>query len=499
MAARFTEEWMDADRAGAAETASVPGVRKKKNRQREMPYTQAAKRLRQAEAARTEAAFDLYGLGDVPLDAQQGRELAERGREAVRQTERLYADYLALERERAEAQLLYNDYRMDQFQRRSQNRGDLAKERYQAEKEYAAQVQAAGDVLMKRPQVRDWGGRDDKIGEYRGLQQGLRMNSDALALGAPLPDDFPERTERLHTLHRQLEQMDAAAGNGPMAYSGQDRVGSVLVGTGMNIAADLAGTAGTVGEAYGREQLLEQTWGMDQAIRDYRWGEDRNRISREVMEAEERSHRSWKRVTDAADRLGDEAARDLERAKGDLSKLGRAGVDIAEKAIELGFDTAVGAMTGGGSTAARFRTLAPQLARTFGAAAQEARRDGADNDQQMMYGSVKGGMEVLPNVLIRITKSIPDKNTAYKTMKKAVKRLSRSQTGTVLLKALGSGAGEALQEGLKPTIKQIYQEDIPMAENSSNIDPADILYAALIGFTVGMLEGGAETAQNSLR
>ena len=28
---------------------------------------------------------------------------------------------------------------------------------------------------------------------------------------------------------------------------------------------------------------------------------------------------------------------------------------------------------------------------------------------------------------------------------------------------------------------------------------ADILYAGLIGFTVGLLEGGAETVQNSLR
>ena len=291
-----------------------------------------------------------------------------------------------------------------------------------------------------------------------------------------------------------------------MAYSGQDRVGSVLVGTGMNIAVDLAGTAGTVGEAYGREQLLEQTWGMDQAIRDYRWGEDRDRISREVMEAEERSHRSWKRVTDAADRLGDEASRDLERAKGGLSKLGRAGVDIAEKAIELGFDTGVGYLSGGMSKATWGKDLAtagsriiPQIVRTFGAAAQEAKRNGASLDEQVLSGSAKSGVEGFTHILFNVMERIPDKRNAYVTMQKTVNRLAKSQTGTVLLKALGSGAGEALQEGLKPTIKQIYQEDIPMAENSSNIDPADILYAALIGFTVGMLEGGAETAQNSLR
>ena len=38
-----------------------------------------------------------------------------------------------------------------------------------------------------------------------------------------------------------------------------------------------------------------------------------------------------------------------------------------------------------------------------------------------------------------------------------------------------------------------------MVKTISNIDPADILYAGLIGFTVGLLEGGAETGQNRLR
>ena len=89
-----------------------------------------------------------------------------------------------------------------------------------------------------------------------------------------------------------------------------------------------------------------------------------------------------------------------------------------------------------------------------------------------------------------------NKSPENRVVRNTVKRLIKSPTGTILLKALGSGAGEAVQGLLEPFIKQIYQEDIPMAENSSNIDPADILYAGLIGFTVGLLYGGAETAQS---
>ena len=216
----------------------------------------------------------------------------------------------------------------------------------------------------------------------------------------------------------------------------------------------------------------------------------------------------WRRITDAADRLGDEAARDLERARGGLSGLGRAGVDIAEKAIELGFDTAVGAMTGGGSTTARFRTLAPQLARMFGAAAQEARRDGADLDQQMLYGSTMGGLEVLPSVIFNSLKDVFDRSTANKITDEVVGKLITSPSTVAVLQILTMGVGGAaemwISKKLEPIVKSLYQEtmldpaDI-VKGNMNTFDSSELLYEAFVGFALGMLEGGGEAVKNHSR
>ena len=314
--------------------------------------------------------------------------------------------------------------------------------------------------------------------------------------------------EELLSLRQQLREGDEAAGNGVRDYTLADRTGSVLVGTAKKIGSSLGSFVGTVGESYGKEQILEQTRNMDQTLLDHRLGEDLTQRARELQEAADASHTTWQRVTDAADRLGGSAAADLERARGGLSKYGQVGVDVAENLIEMGFDAAAAYMTGGASGLASDSKLIPLVIRTFGSSAQEARKHHANLDQQILYGTVKGGTKVLTDKLFDMLARVCGNGKADDTVKTVIINLAESQTGEALLWTLYKGTknavGEFVYAIMDPLTKAIYQDFNPNTldtENGywSNIDPSELLYDVLIGAAVGMLKSGAESIGESVR
>ena len=295
-----------------------------------------------------------------------------------------------------------------------------------------------------------------------------------------------------------------AAGNGVRDYTFGDRADSVLGGTMKNIASGFASTAGTLGEQYGRLQRMEEAREMDQLLapletfggRALTGGiRDSNQLFREEQESV--SHTTWASVTAAADRLGEDAAKDLRRAKEGLSKFRQAGIDVSEYAIEKGFDAAVGALTGGSNLPAVF-------VRTFGDAARESRRVGVSLDEQVLYGTAKGGVRVLTD---KIAKFCGTEN-AESTANEVINKLVDSPTGKSFLKVLFNGGSEFAEELLNgivdPLMKSIYQGiGVSPADNGngywSNIDFSELVYEALIGFTVGMLEGGTDTVRIHFR
>lgn len=379
--------------------------------------------------------LNLMGLGDAPLDAQQGRALMQTGQE-----------------------------------------------------------------LMTEPEINDWAGRNEMIGEYRGLQTAQNMGATDAALPSSILARQAEQSDRMHELRNQLEQGDIAAGNGPMSYSAQDRTGSVLAGTGMNIASGLASAAGTAGEAVARGQMMEQAGNMDQAMLDARFGEDTTQKVQEAIDAAEADRGRWQKITDAADRLGESATAELNKAKNGLSKLGQAGVDISENLLEMGFDVGAAAVTGAGS-------LVPMFARTFGSAASEARKDGASLDEQILYGTVKGGIEVLTEKMFDGLAGIYGKGAADDVVEKAIGKLAKTSEGATFLRLISSGAGEGVEEFvsgiLEPLASAVYK-DVPLNPFKkdgywSNIDREELLYSVLIGAAIGALGGGASiaTGQNA--
>ena len=405
--------------------------------------------------------LNIFGLGDTPLDASQGRALMQTGQE-----------------------------------------------------------------LMTEPEINDWAGRNEMIGEYRGLQAAQNMGATDAALPSSILARQAEQSDRMAELRKQLEQGDIAAGNGPMSYSAQDRTGSVLAGTGMNIASGLTSAAGTIGEAAGRSQRMEEEQNREQlfAPADV-LGFDTDRAREAAQQASEaetaNAHEKWETVRAAADQIGEEGAEALQTAKNGLSKLGQVGVDISENMIEMGFDMAVGAATGGSS-------LIPMFARTFGSAASEARKDGASLDEQILYGTTKAGIEVLTEKMFDGLAGVYGKGAADEITEKLIGKLAKSKEGATMLRVLFSGGGEMIEEFvsslLDPLAKSTYQkitapnlagfgvtealsaedaraltEEMSKPGYFSNVDVSDMLYSGLVGFLIGSVGGGASiaTGQNA--
>ena len=206
-------------------------------------------------------------------------------------------------------------------------------------------------------------------------------------------------------------------------------------------------------------------------------------------------HQSIKPLYDYADRLGENAARDIEEAKAGLGKLGRAGVDIAENLLQMGMDAAVGVVTGGGG-------LPSMFLRSAGSSARDARLQGADFGQQVAYGTVKGGIEVLTEKLADGLAGIYGKGAADEFTEKVISRLAKTDTGRSLLRLISGATGEGVEEFvsnlLSPFADAIYKTDEAgnrkgvgqlYSELVSPEGREEMLYDFLIGAAVGLLGG----------
>lgn len=331
----------------------------------------------------------------------------------------------------------------------------------------------------RAPETVNWQGRDDLLKEYRRLRA---------AYDPANPEG--EVNDRMQEVLRQLREGDEAAGNEARDYTWGDRATSVISGAAQNIGSSLANAASTVGQSYGRTAMMEQAGNMDQALRDIRFGENTSENVRAAMEAADEGNRAWEGLTATADRLGAAAAEDLERAKGGLSGLGRAGVDIAENVLEMGFDAAVGTVTGGGS-------LGSMFLRTLGSGAAEARNAGAGLDEQILYGTVKGGIEVATEKMFDGVAKIYGKGAADDIVENAIRKLSNNRTGRTFLRVLSNAGGEGVEELvsglLEPVAQYIYKGEL------GDLDPSELLYGVLMGAAIGTLGGVTSivTGQNA--
>lgn len=233
------------------------------------------------------------------------------------------------------------------------------------------------------------------------------------------------------------------------------------------------------------------TPGMRQQIQD-----SIDRMNAEISEWESQDSLT-NRLYRVADRMQDESAAYQQSAKSGLGKVGGMVVDAATSMGQSTIDGLIGAATGTG--------MLPFAARAFGGATQEARRGGADLDQQMLYGSTEAAKEYISERIFGLT--LPQKligkagiggldGIVKRSIRKAVSKIE-SDFGQKavggLLTWVASGVTEGLEEGAGDLI-----ENILINPNFRSWDPdtrtteekfSDAFYDMLVGGLSGLMGG----------
>ena len=337
-----------------------------------------------------------------------------------------------------------------------------------------AQQQKPG--IFEKPEVKTTPERDALIEQ---LKQTPYDSSEYAGwatdeMSAAQIQDFSKRNEILE----KLRAIDQELGNGEMDYTALDRAGSVFSNANYQIASGLTNAAGTV------------TRGIGEAINSATGGEKGQKVM-DVGTA----------MQNMSDNMSAAAQQDVERAKNGLSRFGQAGVDIATNVIQMGFDAAVGAATGGGS-------LASMFLRSAGNSMQQARNEGASTAQQLLYGGVSGGIEVLTEKIADGVAGIYGKGAADDITESLIRKLSDSDFGRSALRlisgAVSEGGEEVLSDLLQPYAELIYNgkglgETAKGMFTGDTYDASEMLYDFIIGATIGALGGGTSviTGQNA--
>ena len=194
------------------------------------------------------------------------------------------------------------------------------------------------------------------------------------------------------------------------------------------------------------------------------------------------------RVQAAADRISESASEDLRVAKAGLGNVGTAVVDIGANLIQMGYDAAIGAVTGGGS-------LASMFVRSAGSQAQEVRQAGGSTAQQFWAGAASGGIEVLTEKMADGLAGIYGKGAADDVIERVIGRLSKSDFGRTVLRQLAGAASEGVEEVtsdlLNPFVQIIYNNKTLLETAKDSYNLSDMLYDFIIGAAVGAIGGGA--------
>lgn len=196
-------------------------------------------------------------------------------------------------------------------------------------------------------------------------------------------------------------------------------------------------------------------------------------------------------IYQAADKLTDSGTKDIERAKKDLSSVGRLAVDVGVAGAQMGADAALGLLTGGSALPAMF-------VRSTGGSAQEARRAGATHQQQVNYGFASGALSVATEKIGNAAapfKKMFGKGFLDDVIERATQNLTRSAAGKIALSFLEEGGEEVLEDLIQPALQTIYNGKT-MGGSYSELEAAEVLNDFLVGGILGGLGGGVEVAAN---
>ncbi|MBQ0037460.1 MAG: hypothetical protein KBS74_02185 [Clostridiales bacterium] len=221
--------------------------------------------------------------------------------------------------------------------------------------------------------------------------------------------------------------------------------------------------------------------------------------SKDAVERRRKEHlNSAKRVYKRADELQEKSADYTNRAKEGLGKVGQLLVDAGVSGTQMLGDAALNAVLPGSG-------LTAMGVRAFGSSAQEARQNGANYKQQVLYGGANAAVEVLSEKMFDglsglYGKGFLDKSKLAGGVSKAFSRMDRTAAGRTAKALLGNMGEEALEEVvagvIEPAFGSIYNGK-RITENYDENTVSDIIEAALVGGLLGGIGGSAQVMNNA--
>lgn len=227
-----------------------------------------------------------------------------------------------------------------------------------------------------------------------------------------------------------------------------------------------------------------------------------DRLETERLQRREKQRQA---TYDRASELFEKSAQAQEQAKEGLGTVGRFMVDMGVTGIQMAGDALVNlALPGGG--------LYMMGLRSYGQAANEARREGKSEEQQFVAGLKSAGIETLTEKMFGAFSELYGKAGADELVEKLVTKLTGNKTGQALLTWIINGAGEGVEEVtsdlLNPLADRLLKLDDGRGPMFTTDDAAQMGYDFLLGAAMGLVggtgqlnrgvkQGKARTAENA--
>ncbi len=227
-----------------------------------------------------------------------------------------------------------------------------------------------------------------------------------------------------------------------------------------------------------------------------------DRLETERLQRREKQRQA---TYDRASELFEKSAQAQEQAKEGLGTVGRFMVDMGVTGIQMAGDALVNlALPGGG--------LYMMGLRSYGQAANEARREGKSEEQQFVAGLKSAGIETLTEKMFGAFGKLYGKAGADELVEKLVTKLTGNRTGQALLtwiiNSVGEGVEEVTSDLLHPLADRLLKLDDGRGPMFTTDDAAQMGYDFLLGAAMGLVggtgqlnrgikQGRAQTAENA--
>lgn len=361
---------------------------------------------------------------------------------------------------------------------------------------------------LPKEEDREQAEEDKRRAELEERHKALTAELDEIEANAGYitdPDAANAAQKRKSEIITELYGIDAELESPARFYDEASRLGATLTGaaqeqgagylTAGGLALSLAGEQDETGRAiadsayagYATDPLSEAN--MRAAVEQG--------VAPDSIGVLEENERLAEGLYGAADKLAEESAVNLGRAKEGLTGFDALAVDLTKGAADLAGDALASLIAPGSGMAA-------MATRIFGNAAAEVRRDGGSVDKQLLAGLKAAGIEVLTEKIAGPFEKIYGRSFTGRAISRALDSLDNPVIAKALSMAsdaLGEGAEEILSDVLNPIADRLLKLDDGTGSIFKDTTLSQVLYDGLVGAILGMfgsavkVEGGTVTGE----